>query len=220
MIIYCILCGTGTSFVYQEYLAAFIFKTWEIAAKKIEMTLGIHKLVAYQSQILNQWCLVKVWLFCSQLCSFLMLGKAQISCQGQMSRKYYRKAHLPGTKLLCADLLRTCCNVLDNSVAAVCLSFPIGCMAIKTHNYLCKPTCAALTCILTKPVETQVCQRTRKRCCCCTLAAWPVDIWPNLPATDTHTICPDQLEDINTQYFLLITIIRIGQKLLVLRIFL
>jgi len=54
VIIYCILCGTGTSFVYQEYLAAFIFKTWEIAAKKIEMTLGIHKLVAYQSQILNQ----------------------------------------------------------------------------------------------------------------------------------------------------------------------
>lgn len=35
--IYCILFSTDTSFIYQEYLAAFITKIREIAAKKIEM---------------------------------------------------------------------------------------------------------------------------------------------------------------------------------------
>lgn len=36
-IIYRILFGTGTSFIYQEYLATFICKIWKIAAKKIGM---------------------------------------------------------------------------------------------------------------------------------------------------------------------------------------
>lgn len=38
IIIYRILFGTGTSFIYQEYLATFICKIWKIGAKKIGMS--------------------------------------------------------------------------------------------------------------------------------------------------------------------------------------
>lgn len=49
--------------------------TWVIrgkAAKKIEMALIVRKLFANKSQILNQWCLIKLWLLCSQLHSFFL----------------------------------------------------------------------------------------------------------------------------------------------------
>lgn len=78
--------------------------------------------------------------------------------------KYDKKAHLLCTTLLYADLLGTCCNILEKSTATPCLSFPIGCMAVKTPNYCCKPTCTGLTHILSKPVGVQTSQRT-SRCC-------------------------------------------------------
>lgn len=88
----------------------------------------------------------------------------RVRCQ-----KILQKVHLPCTKLLYADLLGTCCNILEKSIATLCLSFPIGCMAIKTHNYLCKPACVGVTYILLKPVGVRTSQGVSQWCCWCTL---------------------------------------------------
>lgn len=125
---------------------------------------------------------------------------------GQTSQSSQQKAtdllNLESTELLYADLLGSCCNSVEKSIATLCLSFPIGCMAIKTHNDLCKPTCAGLICILSKPVGFQTPQRTSKCCWWCTPGYLTVDILSNLPANN-----PDLLEDINTRDFPFITII-------------
>lgn len=79
--------------------------------------------------------------------SFLFsVGEAPEFLSGSDDRQYYEKARLPDMKLLYADLLGTSCNISEKSIATPCLSFPIGCTAIKTHNYLCKPTSAGLIC--------------------------------------------------------------------------
>lgn len=146
----------------------------------------------------------------SALFLFLCWGSprfpVRIRCQ-----KILQKVHLPCTKLLYADLLGTCCNILEKSIATLCLSFPIGCMGIKTHNYLCKPACVGVTYILLKSGGVRTSQGVSV-VVGAHLATWPVDTSPNLAATNTQMICPDLLEDINTQDFPFVAIMRIGQQ--------